>query len=703
MGYNCADRCAPGNFGPRCEYECKCPDGLQCNQSTGDCYPKQDTAKMLSDSHPKDRPPPPLLSSPGPGSIMPNFFTGSPLTQRQVATLSSQVDTTLTTTSVSSNQQLNSANRQANVRVANRPINSPSTYNEINAIDKPAMKPTNRVTTTSAPVTGHSTTVEYEFINQNGSAGPIDIQNAPDPPVITTAFYPSNKLWGVLAMIGFLLAIMVVLLATLLVKRQRTVAAEDDGKLRRPKKLTQEDNIYETVNELQRNSALQQHPLHIVLFGSPPNAPSSPRPMTPTSPRPTTPSSPCPGTPLLPVSGAPPFNQPAHRSESMKVRQSTDTLPKLPLKTNSMRETSQEGVKLRAKMAAKRPRSIHGLSGIQEGNYADAFANADSETSARFSFLEDLTNGGGIKKPFYFTLEAEEAKCKGYDNFEQYIPGTKADREKTLELAKQGIIYSTVERKRKNRIAQAAKNGNYENPPDVLPVTKCDRPALVRVDSRKRVVKELCTPIKGESVKHTYGKLQHSTLDDSNHVYGHLGPNSSMISRSRELLDQDNGYDQINRSASLTPSDPHVVEAEVHSDNIYDQLDRKTGDILVDSCGKLQRNDSAHGRQPVYDRVQRQDSFAPHSMNMMKAHTRDYDHVERRDTIFTSVSPDISVATENADIKNNTLEIEQNVYGQLHAVNSVTPPKPTPSSRSNFGAKVLNQFRFGPVKMRAIP
>lgn len=57
---------------------------------------------------------------------------------------------------------------------------------------------------------------------QNGS-GPLDIQNGGNPAVITTTFYPNNKLWGVLSMIGFLLVILVVLLAILLVKKTTIV------------------------------------------------------------------------------------------------------------------------------------------------------------------------------------------------------------------------------------------------------------------------------------------------------------------------------------------------------------------------------------------------------------------------------------------------------------------------------------------------
>ncbi len=419
--------------------------------------------------------------------------------------------------------------------------------------------------------------------------------------------------------------------------------------------------------------------------------------MTLPTPRSATPPSPCPGTPLLPLPGIPRTsgNQPVRRSESMKVRQVTDTLPKLPVKMNSMREiTSQDSVQMRSKLAASRPRSIHGLSGIHEGEFADACATLGSDKPARFSLLEELAaNEEGKKKPFYFTLEAEEGQS---GDRESHIPGTEADREKTMELAKQGIIYSTVERKRRNRI-ESSKPGNYENPPDILPVSNCNRPSLVRVDSRRRVVKEMCNPVKGEDSDHTYGKLKPTSHENSDHVYGRLGP--STISGSRELLDDTYGYDQISRSAPLSPSDPRRVEAEVYSDNVYDQLDRKTGDILVD--GKLQRTGSKRGEQPVYDRVQRNDSFAPHSLVKSKTRDNQYDHVERKDNMFAPVSPDIAISMDNIDNKGTTLERQENVYDQLHVVKTTNPTKP--KQRKDFGSKLLTRFQFGLAKNKNPP
>ena len=458
-----------------------------------------------------------------------------------------------------------------------------------------------------------------------------------------------------------------------------------------------------------------QHPLLLALSGTPPDAPTSPRPMTPPlSPRPSTPSSPCPGTPLLPLPGVPSLTstpQSIRRSESTtKVRQSNDTLPKLPVKMASMRVTPQEGVALRAKINAKRPRSksINGLSGIpgvQDDDYADAFSPFDPEKPARFSFLEDLPDGTKKKKPFYFVLEAEEEAKKsktldsGYDDIEAYIPGTPEDREKTLELAKQGIIYSTVERKKKQKVNQElAKSGNYECPTDVLSTSKS---SLVRVDSRKRIVKEMFAPIApGESnaPEHTYGKLQHSSSNA--HVYGRLVPNK--ITGSRELL-EDNGYDQIIRTEPTSGSDIHKTthEAEIHTDNIYDQLDRKNEDIVVDSSGQLQRKDSKRGL--VYDRVQRQDSFAPTNKIKPKIRDRDhhYDHVERKDGIFTALPPDITVSMEDVDMV-HIPDIPENVYCHLQGIQN-PEHKLKPRPRKDFGSKLLNKFRFGVQRNSAPP
>lgn len=460
-----------------------------------------------------------------------------------------------------------------------------------------------------------------------------------------------------------------------------------------------------------------QHPLLLALSGTPPDAPTSPRPMTPPmSPRPSTPTSPCPGTPLLGLPGVPSLTstpQSFRKSESTnKVRQSTDTLPKLPVKMSSMRVTSQEGVALRAKINAKRPRSksINGLSGIpgiqDDDDYADAFFPFDPDKPARFSFLEDdLPDGTKKKKPFYFVLEAEEEAKKsktldsGYDDIETYIPGTPEDREKTLELAKQGIIYSTVERKKKQKVnQQLAKTGNYECPADIVPTSKS---SLVRVDSRKRIVKEMFAPIaagENNAPEHTYGKLQHSSSNA--HVYGRLVPNK--ITSSRELL-EDNGYDQIIRTEPTSGSDLHITthEAEIHTDNIYDQLDRKNEDIVVDSSGQLQWKDSKRGL--VYDRVQRQDSFAPTNKIKPKIRDRDYhyDHVERKDGIFTALPPDITVSMEDVDMV-HIPDIKENVYDHLQGIqNSEHKLKPRP--RRDFGSKLLNKFRFGVQRNSAPP
>ena len=100
------------------------------------------------------------------------------------------------------------------------------------ATTKPPTLPQTLPPTSSAGNSGFS---DRGFIYkvQNGS-GPLNIQNGGNPAVITTTFYPNNKLWAVLSMIGFLLVILVVLLAILLVKKTTIVqpaAATSNGEI----------------------------------------------------------------------------------------------------------------------------------------------------------------------------------------------------------------------------------------------------------------------------------------------------------------------------------------------------------------------------------------------------------------------------------------------------------------------------------------
>ena len=398
-----------------------------------------------------------------------------------------------------------------------------------------------------------------------------------------------------------------------------------------------------------------------------------------------------------------------------------------------MKATTEEGVKLREKINKDRPRSIHGLSGIHEGDYADALANLDPNAPVRFSFLEDSQQDQNVtKRPFYFTLQNEDnnGQCtvaidhKGYDDIELHIPEGWADRDKTLELAKQGIVYSTVERKKRRKAAEVAKkDGNYESPASVTPVNNTSNySALVRRDSRKRVVKEMYSPGGTSNPSDgIYGVLQRTPSQRSKcsaYGYEQLGHggmvNHRMKSASQNDLLRDNDYDQIVRSNSDLPHSTMTLAADVHQrENIYDQLDRKTEDfVVVDTIGHLMRKDSKRSAN-VYDRVERNESFAPNSVS--KNIRCNYDQLERSGEIFIPVSPQETViAKEEVPLSTTTPPIQEHIYGHLNSFTSYvkrkaksTMQKSEPERsegnvrrREHRRSKLLNRFRFSGGKWK---
>ncbi len=184
---------------------------------------------------PKDRPRPPRVDA----EISPTL-SASP---SQTTTSPNQVNNTSAPPSDSepveaskSQRHLQAANRQEdNMRVVNRKITPIPAPNDLGKTTKP-QTPEPTTTKVKPPPDTTSGSIYQEYPQQqniNGSVMPMEIQNGPiNPAVITTTFYPSNKLWGVLAMIGFLLVVLVALLAILLVRKQSTGPTED-GKLRR--------------------------------------------------------------------------------------------------------------------------------------------------------------------------------------------------------------------------------------------------------------------------------------------------------------------------------------------------------------------------------------------------------------------------------------------------------------------------------------